>query len=232
MSELQKLRFCGLTGVSAALLLLTSDWLMLGTLTDARSFNDEWLLILGTMPPWRVVLGAITGPLGAWLYLIGFWQVYVAVQPASTRLAFTCWAGLSLAFVYIAGALHSSFPFLAHVARTLEFAEQQGGRTVLEGSAIHALHYSGMLFIASALPALVGCTALAYAVLALPTRYPRWAVAFNPLVLFLGTLLFRFVPAPLGGLLSIGYGNILFLVFFAVSTKCLWHGGRLPAEHC
>jgi hypothetical protein len=55
---------------------------------------------------------------------------------------------------------------------------------------------------------------------------PRRTVVFNPLVLYGLTLMFRFVPAPLGGLLYVGYGNLIFLVFFAASTAVLWRGGR------
>lgn len=210
-------------------MLLASDWLMMGTYTDARSFAVNWLTILAEMPTWRVISGAIVGPLGAWLYLVGFWQLYVALRPAGRRLAFVCWAGFSIGFLYVAGAFHTSFPFMAHAARSMNAVQTSGPEraTVL---AEQTINYAGMLFVASALPSLVGCLALAYAVLFLPTRYPRWTVVFNPLVLFVFTLSFRFVPAPLGGLLHIGYGNILFFVFFTASTAVLWHGGRAHLE--
>ena len=55
---------------------------------------------------------------------------------------------------------------------------------------------------------------------AFATNYglPRWFAALNPAVLFLLTTLFEWVPAPLGGPLVIGAGNLVFLVFFAAST--------------
>ncbi len=207
-------------------MLLASDWLMLGTFTDARGFEDNWLTILAEMPKWRVISGAIAGPLGAWLYIVGFWQLYLALRPAGMRLAFVCWAGFSIGFIYVAGAFHASFPFMAHAAQLMDTVQSSSpeSATVL---AQQTINYAGMLFLASMLPSLVGCLALAYAVLILPTRYPRWTVAFNPLVLFVFTLCFRFVPAPLGGLLQIGYGNILFLIFFTASTAVLWQGGQV-----
>ena len=36
-------------------------------------------------PVWRVMLGAIAGPLGAWLYVVGFWQLYLALDLAVNR---------------------------------------------------------------------------------------------------------------------------------------------------
>ena len=97
-------------------------------------------------------------------------------------------------------AFHASFPFIAHAARSMQAVGANGP----EGARLAqpAIRYAGMLFAAGTLPALAGCLVLAYAVLILPTRYPRWAIVFNPLVLYLGTLAFRLVPAPLGGLLE------------------------------
>jgi hypothetical protein len=74
----------------------------------------------------------------------------------------------------------------------------------------------------------VSVVLLAYAVLRKETLYPRWFAALNPALLFLLSTLFQWLPAPLGGLLVIGAGNLVFLVFFTVSTMLLWHGGGPP----
>ena len=76
MNEVSTIRLCGMAGVTAAVVLLSSDWLMLGAFTDARGFANDWLDILTETPRWRVRSGAIVGPLGAWLYAVGFWQLY------------------------------------------------------------------------------------------------------------------------------------------------------------
>jgi len=224
MSEVGTIRFCGASGILGAGLLLAGDWLMLGTFSDARTFAAEWLTILAAMPAWRVTAGAIVGPLGAFLYVVGFWQLYVAVRPAGRALAFVTWAGFSIGFIYAAGAFHASFPFMAYAAQATRSAES-GGLDTMKAMSEPTFGYALTLFEVTAAPSLVGCLALAYAVLGRPTRYPRWAIAFNPIVLYVGTLAFRFVPAPLGGLLYIGYGNLLFLAFFSASTAVLWNGG-------
>ena len=222
------MRYCGGAGLMGAAMLLASDWLMLGTFCGANEFMDDWPTLLAEMPAWRVTLGAIAGPLGAWLYVVGFWQLYLALRPAGKRLAFVCWAGCSIGFIYVAGAFHTSFPFMSYaIHSTTAFAGDGPQRAA---AAQQTMEYAAMLFSAGGLPSLVGYLSLAYAVLILPTRYPRWTVAFNPLVLFVFTLTFRFVPAPLGGLLYVGFGNILFLVFFAASTAVLWNGGRIRRQ--
>jgi hypothetical protein len=222
MSDQRVIRICGLVGIAGAGILLASDWLMMGTLTDARHFANEWLTILAKLPAWRVRLGALIGPLGAWLYVIGFWQVYLALRPAGKWLAFVCWAGFSIGFIYAAGAFHASFPFMAHAAQSMAAVDSDRAEVVTALSQ-HSIRYAGLIFLISWIPSLVGCLTLAYAVLARRTRYPRWSILFHPLVLYVFTLTFRFVPAPLGGLLYIGFGNIIFLIFFAASTIVLWH---------
>src|SRR5262249_29216610 len=86
--------------------------------------------------------------------------------------------------------------------------------------------YAGWLYYVGLAPSLVGAVSLAYAVLGKRTRYPRWFAALNPALLYPLATVFQWLPAPLGGLLVIGAGNLVFLVYFAVSTALLWNGGR------
>ena len=219
------LRRCGIAGLVGAGLLLAADWIMLGAFMSGAEFNANWHVLLAEMPRWRLMVGGLAGPLGAWLYVIGFWQLYLALKPAGTRLAFVVFAGFSMSFVWVAGAFHTSFPLLADAWRMRQAAAGDG--TGLTGPlAESSFVYAGWLFYIGSAPALVAVVLLAYAVLAKDTRYPRWFAALNPALLYLASALFQWVPAPLGGLLVIGAGNLVFLLFFAVSTALLWNGGR------
>jgi hypothetical protein len=209
-------------GLAAAALLLAADWVMLGAFTSGREFNEKWYVLLADLPRWRVVAGALAGPLGAWCYGLGFWQLYVALKPAGRTLAFVVFAGFSMSFMWAAGAFHTSFPFLADAWR----AKQAAGNALTDAALDATFHYFGWLFWIGMAPSAVACLLLAYAVLGKPTRYPRWFAACNPALLYLLTTLFSWVPAPLGGLLVAGGGNMMFLAFFACSTCLLWNGGR------
>ncbi len=90
--------------------------------------------------------------------------------------------------------------------------------------------YAGLLYHAGLAPAAVASVLLAYAVLRKRTRYPAWFAAFNPALLYLPTAAFAAAPAPLGGLLVPVAGNLVFLLFFALSTALLWNGGRRLAD--
>jgi hypothetical protein len=223
MGDVSTLRWCGVAGLTGATILLAADWIMLGTLTSGREFNEKWHILLAGMPRWRLVAGGLAGPIGAWCYGIGFWQLYVALKPAGARLAFLVFAGFSMSFIWSAGAFHTSFPLLADVWRAKQSAAN--GAAVSDVTTDPAFGYFGFLFLASMAPAAVASALLPFAVLWKPTRYPRWFAACNPALLYLLTMLFAWVPAPLGGMLVVGAGNMMFLVFFALSTTLLWNGG-------
>jgi hypothetical protein len=225
MDSISLLRLCGIAGLLGSALLLAADWVMLGTFTSGREFTQNWYILLAEMPVWRLRAGGLAGPVGAWLYVVAFWQLFVALRPAGKLLAFITFAGFSMSFVWVAGALHTSFPFLAHAWRARE-ASMGEGAVVVQWMSERAFGYAWLLYFAAMVPAFVGCVLLAYAVLLKRTRYPRWFVLLNPALLFLVARSFQRVPAPLGGLLVIGAGNLVFLVFFAVSTRLLWDGGK------
>src|SRR5262245_46342961 len=99
MSDVAKLRGCGVAGLAGAALLLAADWVLLGTFTSGQQFNEQWHVLLADVPRWRLVVGGLAGPVGAWCYGIGFWQLYLALKPAGRGLAFLVFAGFSLSFV-------------------------------------------------------------------------------------------------------------------------------------
>jgi hypothetical protein len=231
MGEVSTLRACGVAGLGGATILLAADWFMLGTFTSGREFNERWYVLLAEMPRWRLLVGGLAGPIGAWCYGVGFWQLYVALKPAGRPLAFLVFAGFSLSFIWAAGAFHTSFPFVADAWQAQQAATN--GASVAEVATGPTFRYFGLLLLASMAPATVASALLPYAILYKPTRYPRWFAACNPAMFYLLTTLFAWLPAPLGGLLVIGAGNMTFMVFFAGSTVVLWNGGlreELEAE--
>src|SRR5262249_22524076 len=115
-------------------------------------------------------------------------------------------------------------PFLADAWRLREAAAGDGTTAVWE-AAERMFAYAGWLYYIGLAPSLVGAVLLAYAVLRKRTCYPRWFAALNPALLYPLATLFQSLPAPLGGLLVIGAGNLVFFVFFDVSTALLWNEG-------
>src|SRR5215472_16396143 len=79
---MRALRLCGIAGLIGSSLLLAADWTLLGTFTSGSEFKDNWCALLSEMPRWRLLIGGLAGPVGAWFYVVGFWQLYLALQPA------------------------------------------------------------------------------------------------------------------------------------------------------
>lgn len=220
MTKVATLRWCGIAGIVGATLLLAADWLLLATFTSGGDFKERWLAVLLEIPRWRLVAGGLMGPIGAWFYVIGFWQLYLALKPAGRHLAFLVFAGFSISFIWAAGAFHASFPLFADAWRA-----KQAANPAVDLTADPTFHYFGWLFLAAMPFAALATALLAFAILWKETRYPRWFAAVNPALLYLVTLVFAWVPAPAGGLLVIGAGNMVFLAFFVSSTAILWNGG-------
>lgn len=216
-----QLRTFGILGVVGSLLLLLSDWVLLGAPTSGREFGVRWLEILSTMPRWRLTVGGLAGPIGACFYAAGFWHVYLGLRPANRLLSFACFVAQSSSFVSLA-AFHAAFPFAAHLKTINDVA---GENPIVRDSYGAAMEYLGNMYYTGLALGLVGALLLIGLLLAGRTRYPRWFVLVNPSFLWVACFAFRYVPAPLGGPLFIGAGNIAHLIFFILSTIVLWRGG-------
>jgi hypothetical protein len=166
-----------------------------------RAGRADWRVVL-----WHRFLAAILG-----------------IEALGTALGLFGVADFSLSFVWSAGAFHASFPLLADAWQAKQTAG--AGAALGDVTTDPTFHYFGLLFVASMPSAAIATALLAYAVIWKNTRYPRWFAAMNPALLFLLTRAFVWMPAPLGGLLIIGAGNMVFLLFFACSTALLWNGG-------
>jgi hypothetical protein len=100
------LPLCGIAGMVGASLLLAADWTLLGTFSSGSEFKENWCALLSEMPRWRLLIGGLVGPVGAWFYVVGFWQLYLNLKPAGRPLAFAVFAGFSMSFVWVAGAIY------------------------------------------------------------------------------------------------------------------------------
>jgi hypothetical protein len=57
------------------------------------------------------------------------------------------------------------------------------------------------------------------------TRYPKWIILLTPTLLDFAAPLTQYIRSPVGGIIYGGYYNLVFLLFFTVSTVKLWDRG-------
>ncbi len=199
---------------------------MLGAATSGQEFSVKWLDVLASMPEWRLTIGGLAGPIGAGFYILVFGQLYLALSPANRALSFVCSAGLSLSFVCL-GAFHAAFPFAAYLKQMHNTAV---GTPTVDAAYAEAMAYFGKMYYLGLGPAVISILLMPCLLLFCRTSYPKWFVVANPAIFWLGCMTFRYVPAPLGGPLFIGSGNIAFLFFFISSTIALWQGGTTKKD--
>jgi hypothetical protein len=226
------LRWSGVAGALGALVLFAGDLLFYFGTTNPRPgaiFLDVMAATMSEVAPWRLLVSGALAPIGGWLCLVGAWQVYLALQPAGRRIA--VWTGGAFAALMVwAAVFHAA---LVPQAMGQQIARLLGERGAAAELAVQlpAQFFSALLLVLAG-PLLVYTVLFVFAVLARPTRYPRWMVAVTPTLLFVITHVPEYLTPAASGvgyvvycLLAGGAANLGLLLFFAAATAALWHGG-------
>ena len=211
-------RTAGIVGLVGAIVLFVGDMLLYGHLGSATDFWDGVRRVAVQAPLARFFVGGLLGPVGAVLYLAGFWHVYLNTRQAGRLGAKVMLVGLT-AMIVMGGAYH-----VVWVVRMLSFRYGVADVAGLN-SFVDALgSYMATVNNAAEVPGYLVCPILVVLVLTGRSRYPRWTVLVNPGLL----MIFRFsgvtssLPAPFGAVILGGYINLTFCVFFAVSIITTW----------
>jgi hypothetical protein len=211
-------RIAGIVGLTGAIVLLIGDALLYGHLGSATDFWNTIPRVAGEASLVRLFAGGLLGPVGAVLYLAGFWHVYLNTRTAGRITASITLIGLSTMIVG-GGAYH-----IIWVARMLAY---KYGLADIAGSSpfVDAFEsYMTMVYYTAAIPGFLASPMLGFLVLSGRSRYPRWTVLVNPGLLMLFGLLLgtSFFPAPVGGMIYGGIINLTFCLFFVVSIVTTW----------
>lgn len=202
----KKIVSTGIAGIIASCLMYTGDMLLYFTAKPVASFQEEIVQIMSEISPERLQAGGLLGPVSAFLYMTGFYHIYLLVKPESNKIAKVLFGLLCFGIMY-GGAFHTHFTFLGFIAgfgnaELLQLAEN-----------FAVLNYYFVLF-----PGLMAYALLAYLIIAKKTFYPRWVVVFSPIILFWFSGLVKHLPQPLMMLTAGGWSNMIFIIFFSIST--------------
>jgi hypothetical protein len=202
-------RILGLLGLGAALLMFVGDMCLYGHFGSGGEAISK--IVIANESDTRIVIGGFIGPIAALLYCVGFLSVYFMISPRSRMLAVVI-AGGAAAMMVIGGTYHAMWSIRAFLIKAgLSSGDYQGLYTQIRD--YMSLFYNTMFAGAEVVSLL-----LLYVVLSGRSLYPKWSVVVNPGILFLLRPLADLIPAPLGAIITGGYLNLVFVIFFTVSV--------------
>lgn len=205
----QIIKTTGIIGIIGATLMFVGDMLLYFTTEKNAHFGDDFLPILTTISQTRLIIGGLIGPFASFLYAIGFYQIYLAIKPSSKNMSKIIFILLSIGIIY-GGSFHSFFPHLAFMSLT-------DNQEALKLAEVYSLSVIYIMILFS----LVGQLILTYLILTKKTYYPRWIILLSPIVLLWFSVLIELLPHPYGIIASSSWGNMVFIIFFSISTITL-----------
>lgn len=203
----QKTIVFGVLGICGTALMLCGDMLLYFTAEPLDALGTRLFDVMGTIDWARLTAGGLLGPLGAVLYMFGYFQIYLTVKEEHKRTAAVVFVLLSVGIV-VGGAYHAGF---AHVGMMVSAGQQE---------------LATRIFVADMVPyywIVMGTRAVAYLLLAYlivrnMTWYPRWAVLFLPIIWVFFKDLPLVLPQPLMIVIAGGWYNLIEMLFFTVTV--------------
>jgi hypothetical protein len=217
MARTRWVRLCCLSGLLGSFLFLSGDMLFYGTLSSGAAFHPY--LEMAHRPLVQLVIGGALGPIAALFSAIGVGLFYVALEPGSRPLAYA--VGVLLAvMMLIGGAYHAVYTVFGFASKVADESVRETlitQVTSLRDTISYPMYATG-----------IAGTALTYFLgLWKKTQFPRWLLVFLPTSLSMASSAvpgyFLAIPAPFGGIISGGWINGSFLLFFAIATCVFWH---------
>jgi hypothetical protein len=195
------------SGCLGAAVLFAGDMLFYGEWGSARLWSHEYFLsMMAKVAPWRLHLGAITGPVG-----VGFWLLGAVGLWHCCRRSVPWLAMVMLACISIMGLL----TLLQHgIFGPMGFAIRFCGRN--SDAVIQILKLNSQLITLMTPFAYIYAAIWIFLTLRRQSGVPRWTVLLAPLITNRLEKVAFWVPAPLGLPLWDGWSNVVLALWFAV----------------
>jgi len=209
------LRLFGISGIIGSILFIFGDLLY----NHIPGSKNSPTVKMSKMPESRLLNAGTLGLVGCWFYTLASLHLYIAFRPAGDYLAFI----FSLAFtatMICYGISHTAYFAIAtgaQVAAQLGADAESGGKL---GNAF----FKRLVYI-TYIPVAISSLMMLYGIVAGRSMYPRWMVVFLPIVIYLlKTPVTRILKGQLQEIINDSYDNVVFFVFYVLSTVVLWNG--------
>lgn len=213
MTNKRTLIFTGQVGLAAAILVGVGEFLLH---FDVQARYTSGFTFFEGVTRERATIGHFFGVLGAPLYIIGVYHIYLMLRPANEMAARV--AGLIMAYGFVVGAVW--------IGSRSGAGELVNGGALEDQLDLYTLRYESLLQVIRG-AGLVFSAVFVWLCLTGRSLYPRAMVALNPISLIIvAFILFFTVPAVGKYVMPIAL-NVAFFVLFSVS---LVMASRLPNE--
>jgi hypothetical protein len=207
------LRTLGILGILGGIVLLSGDLLFY-----FDPVNTDLKANMGSATDIRIIMSAITALFATWFYVLGVGQVYYAFKPSSTIVRNT--VVITFAAILIAyGVIHGAYVAIATTAKlSVQNDIDMETATALASKTNNILRLFVYPFFA------VLTVVFITQVWKKKTLYPRWIIAFFPIIPFLFRGLFnKFLTGGTWIIFVGGFFNLILILFFIASTIALWN---------
>ncbi len=207
-SEQRLIVLTGIVGLIAAVLVGIGEFLLHFD-PLARFSADSYAFMLAASDE-RQTIGHFFGVLGAPLYVVGCWHIYLMLKPANQKLAFVGFLASAYGFMIGADWISSR----ASIGALVHFQESGGS---VEGLVpLYELRYETLLTVVRISTVAIS---LIFIYLALTGRsyYQKWHAIFSPILLLVMNFVIYAVSPAIGKYLMPIALNIAFGIFFLMS---------------
>ena len=198
----------GIVGLIAAILVGSGEFLL--HFDPLARFSADSYAFMRAATDERQTTGHFFGALGAPLYVVGCWHIYLMLKPANQKLAFIGFLISAYGFMIGADWISSR----ASIGAIVHFHESGGSVAGLVQ--LYQLRYESLLSVVRVTTVVIS---LIFIYLALTGRshYQKWQAVFSPIVLLLMSFAIYAISPSIGKYLMPIALNVAFGLFFLMS---------------
>jgi hypothetical protein len=209
MSQQQVIVLTGIIGAIAAIVVGVGEF-MLHFDPLARFSADGYEFMLAGSEQ-RQTLGHFLGVLGAPLYVVGCWHIYLMLKPANQKLAFVGFLASAYGFMIGADWISSR----ASIGALVHY--QESGGTIEGLVSLYQLRYESLLTVIRITTVVISIIFI-YLALTGRSHYPKWQAVLNTIVLLVMNFVVYAISPEIGKYLMPIALNVAFGIFFLMSS--------------
>ena len=228
--ETTMLRVTGLIALLGTLLYAIGDVLLLAgkvSLDDYPKLKPFAKLLSGaelmvTLPPNRMIWGALLGVFATPLVLLGIWQVYQGLGATQDWVALAT-VGLFGIGSIVGAFVHGTFYFMGEYIHALNKVEEASQSIIVS---MIERHRKVLIISYAPVLILIVIASILFSVLVASgkTEFPVWIAAINPLTMTIAWLVVKRILPQFVRDWTEGAGfNIAYMAFFLCTTLTLWN---------